>query len=240
MRIDNDYEQTIKLVCDCGNIINNSSTLTDMQKNVFCDLLYRIKRNCSCLRKLTDCENDYLTVRLVHRSIFEDLITIFFFLSLKNNSSEFTDALAIMDVKSMNSIKKWIKVHESIDKINAEAKGVEFVTDEEYFESFNSVIEQHPSFKGRSLSQLNDTKLNNIKFNGKPSEMVSYVKNTEFENPIRYLYAEYRFLSQIEHYCSFNRGFSYYNFDDETINIHKKVVEFFIKYLFKVVSELLQ
>ncbi len=42
MRIDNDYEQTIKLVCDCGNKINNSSTLTDMQKNVFCDLLYRI------------------------------------------------------------------------------------------------------------------------------------------------------------------------------------------------------
>ncbi len=69
MRIDNDYEQTIKLVCDCGNIINNSSTLTDMQKNVFCDLLYRIKRNCSCLRKLTDCENDYLTVRLVHLSL---------------------------------------------------------------------------------------------------------------------------------------------------------------------------
>lgn len=59
---DNKYRKTIQSICDCGNMINDSSRFTELQKNVFRDLLYRIKRNCLCLSKLTDVENDYLTV----------------------------------------------------------------------------------------------------------------------------------------------------------------------------------
>lgn len=134
---DNKYGKTIQSICDCGNMINDSSIFTELQKNVFLDLLYRIKRNCLSLEKLTEIEDDYLAIRLLQRSILEDLITIFFFLSLKDNPSEFDNALAIMDVKSKRSIEQWLKVHKKINDTNALAKGNGVISQKDYFKSFH-------------------------------------------------------------------------------------------------------
>lgn len=234
---DNKYGKTIQSICDCGNMINDSSTFTELQKNVFLDLLYRIKRNCLSLEKLTESEEDYLAIRLLHRSIFEDLITIFFFLSLKDNPSDFDNALAIIDVNSKRSIEQWIKVHKKIDDTNALAKGNGVVSQKDYFKSFNSFVKQHPLSLKDVESKLNEIMVNNKKFTGTPGAMKSCSKGKEVEEPIKYLYTEYQFLSQIEHYSLFNRGFSYDHPKDETITIHKNVINFFINYLLKEISD---
>lgn len=233
---DDKYRKSIQSICDCGNMINDSSTYTELQKNVFLDLLYRIKRNCLSLEKLTE-EDDYLAIKLLHRSIFEDLITIFFFLSLKDNPSEFDNALAVMDVKSKQSIEQWIKVHKKIDDKNALAKGNSVVSQKDYFNSFNSFVEQHPLSLNVVESRLNEIMVNNKKITGTPGAMKSCSKGKEVGEPIKYLYTEYQFLSQIEHYSLFNRDFSYVHSEDITITIHKNVIDFFINYLLKEISD---
>lgn len=235
--IDNEYGKSIQTICDCGNIINDSSIFTELQKNVFLDLLYRIKRNCFSLGRLTEIEDDYLAIRLLHRSIFEDLITIFFFLSLKDNPSEFDNALAVMDVNSKRSIEQWIKVHKKIDNKNASAKGNSVVSQKDYFNSFNTFVKQHPLSLNVVESKSNDITVNNKKFTGTPGAMKSCSKGKEVGELIKYMYTEYQFLSQIEHYSLFNRGFSYDHPEDETITIHKNVIDFFINYLLVEISD---
>lgn len=234
---DNKYQKSIQSICDCGNMINDSSTFTELQKNVFLDLLYRIKRNCLSLKKLTKHEEDYLAIRLLHRSIFEDLITIFFFLSLKDNPSEFDNAVAVMDINSKRSIEQWIKEHKKIDDINALVKGSGVVSQKDYFKSFKSSVKQHLLSLNVVESKLNEIIVNNKKFTGTPGAMKSCSKGKEMGEPIKYLYTEYQFLSQIEHYSLFNRGFSYVHSEDETITIHKNVIDFFINYLLKEISD---
>ncbi len=232
------YRKSIQSVCDCGNMINDSSTFTELQKNVFLDLLYRIKRNCLTLEKLTEIEDDYLAIRLLHRSIFEDLITIFFFLSLKDSPSEFDNAITVMDVKSKQSIEQWIKEHKKIDDTNALAKGNSVVSQEEYFNSFNSFVEQYPLSLDVVESRSKEIKINNMYFKGTPNAMKSCSKGKELGEPIEHLYTEYRFLSQIEHYSLFNRGFSYVHSEDDTITTHRHVIEFFSEFLRETISEM--
>lgn len=236
---DNKYGKSIQSICDCGNMINDSSTFTELQKNVFLDLLYRIKRNCLSLEKMMEIEEDYLAIRLLHRSIFEDLITIFFFLSLKDNLSEFDNALAVMDVNSKRSIEQWIKMHKKIDNKNALAKGNSVVSQKDYFNSFNTFVEQHPLSLNVVESKINEIMVNNKKFTGTPGAMKSCSKGKEEGEPIKYLYTEYQFLSQIEHYSLFNRGFSYAHSEDDTIAVHRNVIEFFVVFLSKMISKLI-
>lgn len=91
--IANTYKNAIKNICECGNTINDSITIDNIHKIVFLDLLYRIKRNCKCLLKLSDIEEDYLAIRLLQRSIIEDLMTMFFLISLMENNQKFNEAL---------------------------------------------------------------------------------------------------------------------------------------------------
>ena len=232
------YGKSIRLICDCGNMINDLSTFTESQKNVFLDLLYRIKRNCLSLEKLTEIEADYLAIRLLHRSIFEDLITVFFFLSLTDNPSDFNNALAVMDVKSRKSIEQWIKIHKTIDEMNTKAKGNGVVLQEDYFNSFISFVKQHPYPIDIVKTSSNDILVNNKKFTGTPGAMKSCSKGKELQESIKYLYTEYQFLSQIEHYSLFNRGFSYFHSEDDTIIIHRNIIEYFSEFLLHTISEL--
>lgn len=237
---DNKYRKSIQSICDCGNMINDSSTFTELQKNVFLDLLYRIKRNCLSLEKLTEIEDDYLAIRLLHRSIFEDLITIYFFLSLKDNPSEFDDAVAVMDVKAKRSIEQWLMVHKKIDDTNALAKGNSVVSKKNYFNSFNSFVQQHPLSLEVVESRLDEIKINNKIFKGTPHAMKFCSTGKELGEPIKYLYTEYQFLSQIEHYSLFNRGFSCVHSKDDTIIVHRNEIEFFSAFLLGTISDLVR
>lgn len=223
-QIENKYMKAIQFVCECGNIINDTNAIDGFHKNVLLDLLFRIKRNCNSLMKLSNLEDDYLAIRLLQRSIIGDLITVFFFVSLLDDSAKFIEAVEILDNLSEKSIKEWLKIHWVIDKTNANNRGEDYVSEEEYLESFNSYVQQYHI--GSSNKQFNASKSTSLNFSGTLSSMKSCTEKQELGKPIKYLYTEYRFLSQIEHYSPLNRGFSYVSSKDETIKIHSEVIEY--------------
>ena len=231
--IANTYKNIIKTVCECGNTINNSNAIGNIHKNVFLDLLYRMKRNCNSLLKLSDIEEDYLAIRLLQRSIVEDMITVFFLISLMDDNQKFNEVLDILDKPSKTSIKEWLTVHWEIDKSNANNRGEEFISKEEYFEQFDSYFQHY--FTSSNNEQAKKSKTTDWGFNGRPSSMKTCTELYELGKPIKYLYAEYRFLSQIEHYCPFNRGFSHSK--DVYIKTHGEVIEYCIQYLLKVIID---
>ncbi len=218
----NTYGKIAQTVCECDNIINDSKVLDETRKKVFMDLLYRIKRNCLSIIKLSELEDeDYLAVRLIQRSIIEDLITIYFFLSLTDDAQKFKEALGVLDRKSRDSIEEWLNVHYEIDKMNAHNQGKQYMSKTEYFEAFNTHT-QH--YCNNDLSYFNRS--TTWGFKGNPSAMKSCTSDHELGEPIKFLHTEYRFLSQVEHYCPFNQGFSYFHPNDDTIKIHEKVIDY--------------
>lgn len=231
--IANTCKNTIIIVCECGNTINDSNTIDSLHKNVFLDLLYRIKRNCNSLLKLSDIEEDYLAIRLLQRSIIEDLMAVFFLISLMENNQKFIEALDILDKPSKNSIKEWLAVHWEIDNANAINRGEEYIPKEDYFEQFDTYSQHY--FSSSNNEQTKKAKATDWVFNGKPSSMKTCTEHHELGKPIKYLYAEYRFLSQIEHYSPFNRGFSHSK--DTYIKTHGEVIEYYVQYLLKVIID---
>lgn len=231
--IANTYKNTIKIVCECGNTINDSNTIDNLHKNVFLDLLYRIKQNCNSLIKLSNLEEDYLAIRLLQRSIIGDLITVFFFISLLDDNQKFSRAMEVLDNLSEKSIKEWLKVHWKIDKTNANDRGEEYISKEDYFEQFDTYSQHY--FSGSNNEQAKKAKVTDWGFNGKPSSMKTCTEHHELGKPIKYLYAEYRFLSQIEHYSPFNRGFSHSK--DTYIKTHGEVIGYSIQYLLDVIKD---
>ena len=62
--------------------------------------------------------------------------------------------------------------------------------------------------------------------------MKEIVENHKLGKPSKWLYPEYKFLSQIEHYCPLNMGFSFSHTHDDIIRIHGNIIEHFTKYLY--------
>lgn len=227
------YDRTIQVVCKCANLLIDSNTLDNLHKNLYLTLLHRIKNNCYSLKKLTDIDNDYLAIRLVQRSIIEDLIIFFFFLAQEDDDS--LSYIKGMNDFSESSIRQWLTAHYSIDR---QKNGDNYMTKKEYFSQFEEyVIKCKKEIEANTIEkQPHNNK--SIKFRGTASEMKEITKNHKLGEPIRWLYAEYKFLSQIEHYCPLNMGFSFSHPNDDLIRIHGNVIEYFTKYLYDELSEI--
>ncbi len=232
--IDYSYKNSIRKVCHCANLICDTNQLDDIRKTLYCDLLHRIKNNCNTLSKLLAIEEDYIAIRLIQRSIIEDLISCFFYIALDDGNLRY--AILKMNNQSERSIKdEWLKAHYKIDVANKKSNGESYITEDKYLESFVEYVQ-----KCKVDMATDETKNISIKnFGGNPSEMKKITEDHKLGKPINWLYAEYRFLSQVEHYSLLNRGFSYYNKKDDTINTHEKVIGFCINYLYDVIKELL-
>lgn len=230
------YNNSIQRICCCADLIGRSSTFDDLHKRVYFDLLHRIKQNCNILTKLLSREKDYLSIRLIQRSIVEDLITCFFFLSLDDLS--FKCAIQIMNNKSESSINDWLKAHYEIDSANKKNNDEGYITIDEYLATFLEYVQKWKDIIGIEEVKHIIIKEKKIPFSRNPSEMKKITEENDFGKPIKWLYAEYRFLSQVEHYTPLNQGFSYYHNNDDTIKTHEKVIGFCINYLYDVIKEL--
>lgn len=135
-----------------------------------------------------------------------------------------------MNDLSESSIRKWLKAHYLIDSQNNSSS---YMTEEEYLSQFEKYV-----IKCNEEIYANTIKSKKCKFSGNPSEMKEIVENHKLGEPIKWLYPEYKFLSQIEHYCPLNMGFSFHNPNDETIRIHGNVIEYSSNYLYDVLSEI--
>ena len=230
------YRTAIQSIEECVALIDNSM-FDESKRILFYDLLYRIHKNCDSLRRITNIEEDYLAVRLIQRSVLEDIITIHFFLSLINNDAEYNKALKVLNDKSKKPIEDWLKIHWEIDKYNANRKGEKYESRTEYLEDYHNYINTIDNITNDNLSEQTETRVNDNKFNGMPSGMKHCANKSEIQEFIRYLYVEYQFLSQVEHYSQLNRGFSYYNPNDCTITIHAMVITFYLKQLQGLIKE---
>ena len=224
------YNKSIIIVEKCISHINKIETFEKHWISVFSDLLNRILWNCRNLNDYCNNRQYHLTIRLLQRSIIEDLIVVFFFLSLADEKEDFDAALDVLNVQSKKSLEKWLEIHYEIDKANS-GQGENYITKEEYLKEYNDYCDNTITHNDKTCAKL-------IKgtFTGNISQMEELTKGTEVGKAIHYLYAEYRFLSQVEHYCFFNRGYSYCHKKDNTIDTHRKVIEFCIRYLYETIS----
>lgn len=230
------YNNSIQRICYCADLIGRSSTLDDLHKRVYFDLLHRIKQNCNSLTKLLSKKEDYLTIRFIQRSIIEDLIAFFFYLSL--DALNFKCAIQIMNNKSESSIMEWLKAHHKIDSSNKKSNGEHYIPIDEYLASFLEYVQKCKDSIGAEELKYIIVKEKKFTFSGNPSDMKKITEDHELGEPIQWLYTEYRFLSQVEHYTPLNQGFSYYHNNDDTINTHEEVIGYCINYLYDVIKEL--
>lgn len=224
------YDKSIEIVEECISQIKKNETFEKNGKVVFYDLLNRILWNCCNLNDYCNKEKNYLTIRLLQRSIIEDLIIFCFFLSLADEKENFEAVLDVLNVQSKKSIEKWLEIHYEIDKSNS-GQGENYVTKEDYLKEYSDYCDNTNTHNDKACA-----KLTKGTFTGNISQMEDLTKGTEVGKAIHYLYAEYRFLSQVEHYSFFNRGYSYYHVKDNTVDKHREVIEFCINYLYDSIS----
>lgn len=183
------------------------------------DLLKRIKGNLEILRAIPVDENSVVAVRLITRSIFADLIEGIFLLTRESNDEQ-TKALNILDYQYVKSMRDFLKSRNELYNFDRISKGEKEIHENEYLAEFD---EKYKEFRKtgnitKSCMAQEIGKLNHIEL-----------------SVLKYLYTEYRILSQSEHYCRENRKFSYCFENDMFISQHAKVINHTIKIFIQII-----
>lgn len=183
------------------------------------DLLKRIKGNLEILRAIPVNENSVVAVRLITRSIFADLIEGIFLLT-KESYDELTKVLNIIDYQYVKSIKDFLKGRNELYNFDRASKGEKKINENEYLAEFNEKYKEFGKTGNITISCMAQEieKLNHIEL-----------------SVLKYLYTEYRVLSQSEHYCRENRKFSYCFENDMFILQHAKVINHTIKIFIQII-----
>ena len=183
-----------------------------LREEVSYDILKRIKGNLEVLSVLPFEENSAVSIKLILRSIFSDLISGLYLLS--RSDEELNIALFRLDYEHFLSMKKWAKSHDNL------------------ISNLNLVHQLNTSYKdfigkekpeklsiSRMASELN-------KLNGSISELSN-------------LYSDYRFLSQTEHYSHKGARFSYIQqYDEKLINtIYIPIIDYSIKHFINLIPD---
>ena len=183
-----------------------------LREEVSYDILKRIKGNLEVLSVLPFEENSAVSIKLILRSIFSDLISGLYLLS--RSDEELNIALFRLDYEHFLSMKKWAKSHDNL------------------ISNLNLVHQLNTSYKdfiGKekpeklSISKM-ASELN--KLNGSISELSN-------------LYSDYRFLSQTEHYSHKGARFSYIQqYDEKLINtIYIPIIDYSIKHFINLIPD---
>lgn len=181
-----------------------------LREKISYDILKRIKGNLEVLSVLRLDENSAVSIKLIIRSIFSDLISGLYLLS--RSDEELSTALYRLDYEHFSSMKKWAECHDRLDNSLYLAKQLN-TTYKDFIIKGNS--------KRLSISEM-ATELKNL------DENISELTN---------LYYEYRFLSQTEHYSHKGARFSYIQkYDEKLINtIYIPIIDYSIKHFINLI-----
>lgn len=208
------YRSIINLIIPVGEQLSlkaEKSGLT-LREEVSYDILKRIKGNLEVLSVLPFEENSAVSIKLILRSIFSDLISGIYLLS--RSDEELNIALFRLDYEHFLSMKKWAKNH---DNLNGSQNLVQQLNTT--YKDFIGKEKPEKLSISRIASELN-------KLNGSINELSN-------------LYSEYRFLSQTEHYSHKGGRFSYIQqYDEKLINtIYIPVIDYSIKHFINLIPD---
>lgn len=208
------YRSIINLIIPVGEQLSlkaEKSKLT-LREEVAYDILKRIKGNLEVLSVLRLDENSAVSIKLIIRSIFSDLISGLYLLSRSNE--ELNKALFRLDYEHFLSMKKWVECHDNlISSLNLE---------QQLNTTYNDFINTKSPQKlpiSRMAEKLKD-------LNGSISELNN-------------LYSEYRLLSQTEHYSHKGARFSYLQTHEEQLinTIYIPIIEYSIQHFIYLIPD---
>lgn len=208
------YRSIINLIIPVGEQLSlkaEKSKLT-LREEVAYDILKRIKGNLEVLSVLRLDENSAVSIKLIIRSIFSDLISGLYLLSRSNE--ELNKALFRLDYEHFLSMKKWVECHDNlISSLNLE---------QQLHTTYNDFINTKSPQKlpiSRMAEKLKD-------LNGSISELNN-------------LYSEYRLLSQTEHYSHKGARFSYLQTHEEQLinTIYIPIIEYSIQHFINLIPD---
>lgn len=208
------YRSIINLIIPVGEQLSikaEKSELT-LREEVSYDILKRIKGNLEVLSILPFEEISAVSIKLILRSIFSDLISGLYLLS--RGDEELNIALFRLDYEHFLSMKKWAKCHDNL------------ISSQSLVQQLNIA---YKDFIGKSKPEkLSISSMANElnKLNGGISELSN-------------LYSEYRLLSQTEHYSHKGARFSYIQiYDEQLINtIYIPIIEYSIKHFINLIPD---
>lgn len=206
------YRSIINLIIPVGEQLclkAEKSALT-LREEVSYDILKRIKGNLEVLSVLPFEEISAVSIKLILRSIFSDLISGLYLLS--RSDEELNIALFRLDYEHFLSMKKWAKDHDNL------------ISDLNLVQQLNTLYKDFIGKKEPDRLSISRMARELNELDGSISELSN-------------LYSEYRFLSQTEHYSHKGARFSYIQqYDEKLINtIYVPVIEYSIKHLVNLI-----
>lgn len=215
--IETTYRSIISLIIPVGERLCQKAEKQELsqREKVAYDILKRIKGNLEVLSVLPFNENSAVSIKLIIRSIFSDLISGLYLLS--RSDEELSEALFRLDYEHFLSMKNWAECHDNLDNslnliqhLNKTYK--DFI-----------IRAKHQEWKRLSIFNMSRELK---KMNGNIRELGD-------------LYSEYRLLSQTEHYSLKGARFSYIQeFDKKLINTkYIPIIEYSIKHLINLIPD---
>lgn len=208
------YRSIISLIIPVGEYLSQKSEKSELtqREKVAYDILKRIKGNLEVLSVLPFDENSVVSIKLIIRSIFSDLISGLYLLS--RSDEELNEALFRLDYKHFTSMKMWAECHDRLDGSQC------------FVQQLNIAYKDF-IIKGKSKDLSISDMANKLKsLDGSISELND-------------LYSEYRFLSQTEHYSFRGARFSYKQENDEKLinTIYVSIIEYSIKHFINLITD---
>lgn len=212
--IETTYRSIISFIIPAGERLCQKAEKQELsqREKVAYDILKRIKGNLEVLSVLPFDENSAVSIKLIIRSIFSDLISGLYLLS--RSDEELDEALFRLDYEHFLSMKKWAECHDNLDS------------------SLNLIQQLNKTYKDFIIGARPQT----LRISSMADELKKMNGNIrEFGN----LYSEYRLFSQTEHYSLKGARFSYIQkFDKKLINtIYIPIIKDSIKHLINLIPD---
>ena len=212
----NDYKERclsfLKITRDClpiltqtGVAINNFYKGKDAPRYmVYChDMIKRIRENLFFLTQFPPQEHNSIPLRLILRSIFNDLISLSYVVENIDDLDTLSHFLNLNDIKAIEGKNNFAE---------CEKEFLELCGKKNWDGFLDSAMADFKQVKDEILSPYGSK--GNLKKCTKPEtkEIADYFKKDPKLNPLyALLFGPFKMLSQVEHYANENRSYSFFD-----------------------------